>query len=97
MAMSLEEKIAKAKETAMKKAEKEGLDEAATQALVEEAVAKVITANKPKQWVVTVNNNSTYCGIGAGGIQFANGQAVVTSERMVDWFKEHSGYTVKES
>ncbi len=97
MAMSLEEKIAKAKETAMKKAEKEGLDEAATQALVEEAVAKVVTANKPKQWVVTVNNNPTYCGIGAGGIQFANGQAVVTSERMVDWFKEHSGYTVKES
>ena len=97
MAMSLEEKIAKAKETAMKKAEKDGLDEAATQALVEEAVAKVAAAKKPEQWVVTVNNNPTYCGIGAGGIQFANGQAVVTSERMADWFKEHSGYTVKES
>lgn len=95
MAMSLEEKIAKAKETAMKKAEKDGLDEVATQALVEEAVAKVVAANKPKQWVVTVNDNPTYCGIGAGGIQFANGQAVVTSERMVDWFKEHKGYTVK--
>jgi len=55
------------------------------------------TATKTaKKWTVTVTNNPTFCGIGAGGVQFANGQAVIASERMADWFKEHNGYTVKE-
>lgn len=102
--MTWEEKIAKAEETARKKAEKEGLDEAATQEMVNEAVAKVKTAREKEQaeskktgsWLVKVSNNPDYCGIGAGGIQFAYGQAVVKSERMARWFKEHPGYEVTE-
>lgn len=49
-----------------------------------------------KKWTITAENAPTYCGIGAGGVQFANGQAVVDSERMASWFKEHEGYTVTE-
>ncbi len=54
------------------------------------------TEAKAKSWLVKVSNNPDYCGIGAGGVQFANGQAVIESERMAAWFKEHSGYTVTE-
>lgn len=53
-------------------------------------------AVKPKSWIVSVINGSTYCGIGAGGVQFANGRAEITSKRMADWFKEHKGYNVIE-
>ncbi|WP_286080628.1 hypothetical protein [Parablautia intestinalis] len=51
---------------------------------------------KAKSWMIWVDNNPNYCGIGAGGVQFANGHAVIDSERMAAWFKEHSGYTVTE-
>ena len=101
---TLEEKIAKAEEEARMKAEAEGLDEAATQEAVNEAVAKVKkTAEKTAEktakeknpsWLVKVKNNPDFCGIGAGGVQFADGQATVTSERMADWFTEHDGYEV---
>lgn len=47
-------------------------------------------------WLVTVENNPDYCGIGAGSVQFANGQAVIQSERMARWFREHEGYKVTE-
>ena len=50
---------------------------------------------KGGQWTVTVKNNPTFCGVGAGGVQFANGTAVVVSERLAQWFKEHKGYEVK--
>lgn len=53
------------------------------------------TVKKPK-WIVSVNGNPSYCGIGAGGVQFANGKAEITSKRMADWFTEHDGYTVTE-
>lgn len=104
MAVSWEEKIEKARETAVKKAEKEGLDGAAAKALADEAVAKVMKAKEaaeakaaaPKTYLVRVTGNPTYCGVGAGGIQFANGQAVVESVRMARWFMEHDGYTVTE-
>lgn len=49
-----------------------------------------------KSYVVNVKDNPAYCGIGAGGVQFANGQAVIDSERMAAWFREHEGYTVTE-
>ena len=49
-----------------------------------------------KLYTVTVKNNSAFCGKGAGGIQFANGKAENVSERMAQWFKEHSGYNVTE-
>lgn len=51
---------------------------------------------KQKQYIVTVKNNPKYCGIGAGGNQFADGKATVTSERMANWFREHRGYEVAE-
>lgn len=59
-------------------------------------VAVESAAAKPKSWIVSVINGSTYCGIGAGGVQFANGRAEITSKRMADWFKEHEGYNVIE-
>lgn len=46
-------------------------------------------------YIVTVKNNPEFCGVGAGGVQFANGEARVTSERLANWFKEHKGYAVK--
>ncbi len=49
-----------------------------------------------KKWLVTVDDAPEYCGIGAGGVQFANGQALIESERMAAWFEEHDGYTVTE-
>lgn len=48
-----------------------------------------------KQWTVTVKNNPKYCGEGAGGAQFAHGQAIITSERLATWYKAHKGYTVE--
>lgn len=51
--------------------------------------------NTPKTYTVTVDGNPSFCGIGAGGVQFANGKAVIESARMAAWFDEHSGYTVQ--
>lgn len=36
-----------------------------------------------------------YCGVGAGGIQFAHGQAEVCEGWLLDWFREH-GYEAVE-
>lgn len=36
-----------------------------------------------------------YCGIGASGIHFANGEALVHEGWVLNWFKEH-GYKVEE-
>lgn len=49
-----------------------------------------------KAYIVSVNNNPNFCGIGAGGAQFAQGKATVTNERLANWFKGHEGYTVTE-
>jgi len=103
--LTWEEKVEKAKETAAKKAEKDGLDEQATQALIDEAVAKVMKAKEDaeskaaqdKGYIVKVKSNPAFCGIGAGGVQFANGEAHVTSERMAEWFREHNGYEVTKA
>lgn len=55
------------------------------------------TAKKAeKMFKVTVKTNPNFCGIGAGGVQFAYGQAVISEGRMCEWFKEHSGYEVTE-
>ena len=59
-------------------------------------MAKTNTNKTAKQYIVTVANNSNFCGIGAGGVQFANGQATVDSERMANWFRKHKGYKVEE-
>lgn len=103
--LSWEEKIEKAKETASKKAAKDGLDEQATQALIDEAVEKVMKAKEEAEkkavqkqgYIVKVKNNPSFCGIGAGGVQFANGEAHITSDRMAEWFREHNGYEVTEA
>lgn len=61
-------------------------------------MAKTVTLEekieKTASWLVKVKNNPGFCGIGAGGIQFANGKAMVSSERMAEWFREHDGYEV---
>ena len=49
-----------------------------------------------KTYIVTVENKTDYCGEGAGGAQFANGQATITNERLAKWFKAHKGYKVQE-
>ena len=51
--------------------------------------------NKPKAWTVTVTDNPKFCGKGAGEVHFAEGKAIVRSERLANWFMEHPGYTVK--
>ncbi len=48
-------------------------------------------------YLVKVKNNPQFCGIGAGGVQFANGKARVQSVRMAQWFREHPGYEVTEA
>lgn len=54
------------------------------------------TKKNVKGYIVTVKNNPNFVGIGAGGVQFANGKAEITSERLANWFREHDGYEVKE-
>ena len=49
-----------------------------------------------KQYTVTVENNTNFCGIGAGGVQFAYGKATIEGERMANWFRKHKGYKVEE-
>lgn len=45
---------------------------------------------------ITVDSAPDFCGVGAGGVQFAYGKAQITAGRMVEWFREHEGYTVAE-
>ena len=46
------------------------------------------------KWIVKIDTNPNYCGEGAGGAQFAHGQATIVDARMAAWFKAHKGYTV---
>ena len=61
---------------------------------VKEEVKAEVKATK--KWEVKVKNNPEFVGIGAGGVQFSYGKAIITSERMAAWFKEHEGYEVSE-
>lgn len=45
---------------------------------------------------IRIVSNPAFCGIGAGGVQFAYGAARITGGRMVDWYREHEGYAVTE-
>lgn len=49
-----------------------------------------------KKYLVEVEGNPEYCGICAGGVQFANGKAEIPEGRMVRWYQEHKGYKVTE-
>lgn len=48
-----------------------------------------------KAYLVTVQNKQ-YCGVDAGGVQFANGKAMVPEGRILDWFRDTEGYEVEE-
>lgn len=52
--------------------------------------------NKVKGYVITVETNPNYNGIGAGGVQFAYGKATIAGGTIVNWYKEHAGYKVEE-
>lgn len=48
---------------------------------------------KAKQFVVKTKDPK-YCGVGAGGVQFAYGQAIVNEGWVLDWYRK-KGYTVE--
>lgn len=48
-----------------------------------------------KKYKITVESNPSFCGIDAGGVQFANGEAVIDECPLVSWFEEHDGYAVE--
>lgn len=48
-----------------------------------------------KKYIIKVETNPSFCGIDAGGVQFANGQAVIEECPLLNWFKEHEGYSVE--
>ena len=54
------------------------------------------TKNKVKGYIITVETNPNFNGIGAGGVQFAYGKATIAGGTIVDWYKEHAGYKVEE-
>lgn len=49
-----------------------------------------------KKWNVEVTANPDFCGIDAGGVQFAHGKAVIEDKSLAKWFKKHEGYKVTE-
>ena len=50
-----------------------------------------------QKYIIEVTSNPSFCGIDAGGVQFANGKAIIGEGILVNWFKEHEGYTVTEA
>lgn len=54
------------------------------------------SAKKNKVYKITVTSNKGFCGVDAGGVHFANGEATLPECRMVSWFREHEGYEVTE-
>lgn len=54
-------------------------------------------AKKEKKWLVKVASNPNFCGIDAGGVQFAHGEAVISDARMAAWFRSHEGYEVTDA
>jgi len=63
----------------------------------EEAAEAKAKAKKEKKWLVKVKANPNFCGIDAGSVQFAHGQAVITDARMAAWFRSHEGYEVTDA
>lgn len=49
-----------------------------------------------RKFKIKVKDNKSYCGIGAGGVQFAYGEAVIREGVLVNWYREHDGYEVTE-
>lgn len=70
---------------------------AAENKTVEKEVVETKAAEKKeKKYKIKVVSNPNFCGIDAGGVQFANGEAVIGEGTIVNWFKEHEGYEVTE-
>lgn len=46
------------------------------------------------KWLVEVITNPNFCGIDAGGTQFAHGNAEITDPWLAEWFGAHEGYKV---
>lgn len=90
-------KTTQAENRRIPQAENMGIPQAEdTRGLQAEKVEEPAEMKRADSWLVKVTGNPEYCGIGAGGIQFANGQAVIHSGRMAAWFREHKGYSVSE-
>lgn len=52
---------------------------------------------KVKGYLIAVETNPDFVGIGAGGVQFAYGKAMVAADSaIVGWYREHDGYSVTE-
>ena len=49
-----------------------------------------------KKYIIKVESNPSFCGIDAGGVQFANGKAIINESYLVEWFRTHEGYSVTE-
>ena len=47
------------------------------------------------KYIIKVETNPTFCGIDAGGVQFANGQAIIEECPLLNWVREHEGYSVE--
>lgn len=60
-------------------------------------MAVKVAENKEKKYRVKVTTNPGFCGIDAGGVQFANGVAEIGEGSLVNWFREHEGYEVTEA
>lgn len=51
---------------------------------------------KEREYIVKVKGNPSYCGEGAGGAQFAHGEAKITDTWLAEWYRTHEGYVVEE-
>ena len=75
-------------------------NEKATETTATETVTTETAAEEPakkvKKYKITVTTNPGFCGVDAGGVQFAHGVAIINEGIMVEWFREHDGYSVDE-
>lgn len=59
-------------------------------------VEAATTEEKTATYEIEITTNPSYCGIGAGGVQFASGKGITHRMRVADWYKEHENYQVTE-
>lgn len=50
-----------------------------------------------KNYIIRTTNIPNFTGVDAGSVAFANGTATISDTRMVEWFREHDGYSVEEA
>lgn len=55
-----------------------------------------MTKKKDTKYLIKVTADPDFCGVDAGGVHFAHGEAVISDVRMAAWFSEHAGYDVTE-